>query len=43
MFEVLKKLLHTLNDIRVLLNNSYSVEYVLEALRFRENIQSQII
>ena len=31
--EDLKKILHTLNDIRVLMNNIYTREHVLESLR----------
>jgi hypothetical protein len=39
MFEYLKRLLHTLNDVRVLLNSVYSREYVLESLRHDDKIK----
>ena len=32
-YEQIKRLVNTLNDIRVLLNNIYTREYVLESLR----------
>ena len=32
-YEQLKRLLHTLNDIRILLNSPYTREYILETLK----------
>ena len=36
-----KRLLLTLNDIRVLLSNSYTKEYVLESLRVDKHISTK--